>query len=209
MSDIDSQNSHDSAQPESALHGHDLFMLRPDPQMEAAGDHADKVLQLMWEDDADENVFVKNTKEVEKWVSPSIFGSRRTQWRKKKVVGSTFQWNSKTAMFRTNKYICALAGTSLKQGILDMQAELAEYDVTSSWGGSKKPDLDILDPKITLEFQLVRTTQSRHPDSVELVGDVYMFGDTQYLRSYMDLELQTDLNWEFVRSGTPYWKLSR
>ena len=210
MSDDDSQHSNDSAHPDSALHGHDLFMLRPDPQMEADGEHADKVLQLMWEDDDDENVFVKNTKAIEKWVSPSMFGSRRIQWRKKKkVVGATFQWSGKTGLFRTNKYICALAGKSLKQSILEMEAELAEYNVTTSWVGSTKPDLDTLDPKITLEFQLVRTTQSRHPDSVELVGDVYMFGDTQYLRSYMDLELQTDLNWEFVRSETPYWKLSR
>ena len=161
MSDNESHNSHASGQSHGEpRHGHDLFMLRPDSQMEAAGGPPDKVLNLMWENDDDENVFVKNTKEVEKWVSPSIFGSRRNQWRKKKVVGSTFQWNSKTAMFRTNKYICALSGTTLKQGILDMQAELAEYDVTSSWVGSSKPDLDALDPKITLEFQLVRTTQS-------------------------------------------------
>ena len=97
----------------------------------------------------------------------------------------------------------------MKQAILDLDDELSEHNITTSWVGTSKPDLRILDPKITIEFQLVRTTQSRHPDSVELVGDVYMFGDTQYLRGYMDLEVQNDLNWVFVRSETPYWKLTR
>ena len=191
-------------------YGHDLFMLRPISQMELAGGPPDKVLLLMWEDDDECNVFVKNTQEVQKWVRPAKFGTRRVAWKKNgAVVGPEFQWNNKTGMFRTNKFICALAGTSLKEALTKLDHDLADHDITSSWVGTSKPDLNILDHKITFEFRLVRTPQSRHPHSVELAGDIYMLGDTQYLRAYMDLELQDDLNWAFVRAEFPYWKLTR
>ena len=183
MSDNESPNSHASGQSHGqSRHGHDLFMLRPVSQMELAGGPADKVLLLMWEDDDECNVFVKNTREVEKWVRPAKFGSRRVAWKKERaVVGPEFQWNNKTGMFRTNKFICALAGTSLKEALTKLDHDLADHDITSSWVGTSKPDLNILDHKITFEFRLVRTPQSRHPHSVELAGDIYMLGDTQYL----------------------------
>ena len=68
-------------------------------------------------------------------------------------------------------------------------------------------NLSKLDPKISHEFQFVRSAGDAPNGMSETVNDMYYTGDSFYTRVYCDVNLNK-LGWKFVRNeGDPYWKM--
>ena len=194
-----------------------LFLLRPVTQLEAAGAPQEKLILFMYEDtEGEENVYIQNTSQAEKWVAnlsndSMVIAPRRysgTYSRNSTALSSAFQWHNSTGMLRTNKYIAALNSTTVKRAIDELTASFDELKLKVEWVGSERPMWSEMDNKITIEFRLVRTPHRGPNGDNESEGDIYLLGDTKYIRSYAKLVLPR-VGWQLVRTANDiYWYMS-